>query len=213
MCKDKGFHFLQICDERKQSPLRRKCIASVKSVVRPGVDTYEMITIPSYTDPFRIIEAADSIRFQKAMEIENLCYIDTDCFISERVFPKVSGVPYFARYSYNDSDENTPDIFYFFVNGQCNFFKENFSKDKIHNKNSYSIPMDVLRSLVGFAFIPEMSYVHCYSTMTKLIAAQSKQTKNSTEEYTNNDLELAALKKHVEQMAMTVKLFDRLRRQ
>jgi hypothetical protein len=212
MKKPEGIHYLQICDDRKQSPLRRKCIESLKAIVRPDVDEYEMVCFRWVDNPFQRVQIAEEIRFQKAKNIPNLCYVDTDCFIHRAFRPK-EGQPYFAQYAFNDSDPGIPDIFYFFVNGCNDYFVKNFSNLKNAN-NAYSIDIQVLRSLTSFGIIPENSYVHCYSTMNYLFERQFEKKSEQANSIGINvdELEIAALRKNIEMMVLNMKTFDELRR-
>lgn len=204
-----GIHYLQITDDRKQSPLRRKCIDSLKAIVRDGIDTYELICCPWYDDPLKMVRIAEDIRFDKAKTISNLCYVDTDCFIHEAFIPPEDNKPYFGEYAYNDSDPGLPDIFYFFVNGNTNYFIKNFlNRNKPSDK--YTINMQHLRELTNFGLIPNKSYVHCYSTTNVLVEMMKAEKPKA---FNIDQLELASMKKTLEQMIMNFNVFNELRKQ
>lgn len=204
----KGIHYLQIIDDRKQSPLRRKCIESVKAFVKDGIDTYEMVSYKWDPDHFKCIRTSEYIRFEKAKNIPNLCYVDSDCFVL-RPCKLQEGKPYFAEYSFNDSDPGVPDIYYFYVNGCNEYFKKYFA-NLANPKNAYSIDIQVLRSLTNFNMIPSDSYVHCYTTMNYLVERQNEKQNEPVASY-QDALELAALKKHVELMVIAMKTFEESR--
>lgn len=203
-----GIHYLQISDDRKQSPLRRKCIESVKALVRDGVDTYEMVSYRWEPDHFKRVRTSEYIRFEKAKTVPNLCYVDTDCFVSKPCKLQ-EGKPYFAEYNFNDSDPGVPDIYYFYVNGCNEYFKKHFAQ-LANPKNAYSIDIQVLRSLTNFNIIPSASYVHCYTTMNYLVERQNEKQNEPVISY-QDALELATLKKHVELMVIAMKTFEESR--
>jgi hypothetical protein len=156
-----GLHYVQITDDRELSPLRLKCIQSVRDVMQAG-DTYEMITVPSVNSVTQQTSVADRVRADKAMTCPNMVYVDTDCFLTRRFEPAANGNPWLALYEFSKA-ESFPDMYYFFVNDRCDYFKEHFSKP-LNDGVTYGLPAGMLSSLRGYSIIPEMSYVHCYLT-------------------------------------------------
>lgn len=156
-------HYLQISDERSLlDPLRQRCVASVKAAMRPG-DTYEMAHLPS-GNPCDLARAADSIRILKARMVPNLVYVDTDCYLFAPFLPPADGRPYFGTYCMNDVDRKMADIYYFHVNGRCDYFHGRFP-DNLHSGGFVSVDPNILKGLEGFGTIPEENHLHCYSTL------------------------------------------------
>lgn len=209
MSKEKRpIHYLQIVDDRPQLPLRKKCMDSVKAIVRPGVDKYEVMQIPWNDNPYLRVQSSEYLRFDMAKKISNLCYIDSDCFIHKPFRPPENGKPFFGEYSFNFSDPGIPDIYYFFVNGNTDFFKQHFAQP-FSPDQKYSIDMQVLRSLTDFGLIPESSFVHCYNTMNVVYNQSVQETKKTT--VTVDELELTSLKRAIELIVLNMRTFDELR--
>ena len=161
---DDALHYIQISDERSLgSPLRRRCVASVKAALRPG-DTYEMVMLPSGPNPCELARAADRIRILKARIVPRLVYIDTDCFLLRPFLPPADGRPYFGTYCLTETDLEMADIYYFFVNDAPEYFRDNFPED-LHAGGFVSVDPDILRGLKDFGKIPDESFLHCYSTL------------------------------------------------
>lgn len=204
-----GIHYLQITDDRPQSPLRRKCIDRVKSIVRPDIDEYEMVCFKWSDNPKERVHAAEMIRFEKAKTIKNLCYVDTDCFLHEAFIPPEDGKPYFAAYDFNDSEQGVPDIYYFFVNDCPDYFRKFFGRlDR--RTQEYSIDIQILRNLRDFGIIPSSSYVHCYTTMRYIV---DRKFEPVPREQITDSMELATLRKHIELMVIAMKSYDELRKE
>jgi hypothetical protein len=167
-----GIHYLQITDEKSLTPLRKKCIQSVKDTLRT-CDNYELISIPYSDNPMDMISASDQIRFEQAIEIPNLCYVDTDCFLIEPLFQErlESDKPYFAPYEFHEQFPGCPDTYYFYVNGCCDYFARNLNPDKLSTK-TYSFPMELLLNLKDFNLIQPDTFIHIYQTMTLLVQKQ-----------------------------------------
>lgn len=200
-------HFLQIVDDRQQNSFRLKCMQSVKRFVRDN-DFYEIVKIKYQDDKVKMIREVDSIKLMKAMEIENLCYIDTDCFVNEPIYNQElkKGVPYFGVYSYNNTQ--MPDIYYFFVNGRPDYFRKNLNLDHI-NPKGYSVYIDSLKALQAFEYINEMSFIHCYSTLSEVVLLQ--QLRDIKLEYEEQSIVLKALKSGLDNLFLTVESLDKLR--
>jgi hypothetical protein len=206
-----SIYYIQIADNRKErSPLRRKCIESLKGKIRPE-DTHEIIEVEFNPDPYKFIRMIDSIKLTKASSIPNLCFVDTDCFISMPLHELLlnEGIPYFGRYDFN-GEESVPDIFYFYVNNRCEYFSKFLDPEKSRNPNGYSIDIKVLRELTGFEFIPDETFLHTYETMSDIVCRQ--KLCDMAKEYEEDRMELAMLRKNVEQMAMVMKTYENLRK-
>lgn len=204
---DKGIHFLQITDDRPLPVYRQRCMASVKAIIRPEVDTYEVCSTQWNSDPLERVKASEMIRFEKAKTVSNLCYIDTDCFIHRAFYPDGNG-PFFGEYSFGYTEPNIPDIFYFFVNDCTDYFRRNFGK-LIMQKGRYSIDMDILKSLTNFNLIPKDTYLHSYSTMGSIVEID-RINRNSVNDL--DMLEYSILKKTSEQMFLTISAFNEMRK-
>lgn len=207
--KSGGIHYLQITDDRPQSPLRLKCIERVKAIVRPDVDEYENVSFPWQDDVKDRARMAELIRFEKARTIPNLCYVDTDCFVHEPFLPPEDGKPYFAMYDFNTKEQRIPDIYYFFVNGNTDYFVKHFSKLH-HEVQEYSIDVQILRNLIDYGTIPESSYVHCYTTMRSII---DRKQEPLTKVQMADSMELATLRKHIELMVIAMRSYDEHRKE
>lgn len=162
-------HYLQISDERELSPLRKRCVQSVKDVMVDG-DTYEMINIKTADNIANMAYESDKIKFQKAKEIKDLCYVDTDCFIHKAldVSKLKENTPYFCAYTYHGTDTLYPDVYYFYVNGNCDFFKKNFGDDVI-SPSKYGVSPNLLMNLKGMELIDQHDYIHMYETLRKMV--------------------------------------------
>lgn len=202
-------HFLQIVDNRKQSPLRLKCIESVKRFVRDD-DLYEVVEIQFNEDRRKMIREVDTIKLTKASQVANLCYIDTDVFVEKPIyeFDLVSDVPYFGRYAYHDRYQ-MPDIYYFFVNNCIDYFAKHLSIDKL-NPNGYSLQLNALHELKNYQFIDDMSHIHNYTTMTEDVFYQKLADMERV--LAAKDLELLTFRNHIKQMNLSLQTFDQMYR-
>lgn len=204
-------HYIQIVDDRGNlSPLRKKCMASLKDKIRPD-DTYEVITIEYNEDPRKLVRVVDSIKLSKAKEIPNLCYVDTDCFISKPLheLELVEDVPYFGHFEFNDKI-SMPDIFYFFVNNCCFYFQRFLDPEKVKNESGYSVDIHSLQMLKDFNYIQDSSYLHTYETMSEVVYQQ--RLSDMSKDFEVDRMELIMLRKNVEQMAMVMKTYENLRK-
>lgn len=186
--------YLQIVDDRTEQPSYiKKCMESLKDKIHSN--EYKVITIPyNPNDQISMVRESDKIRFEFACNTD-MCYVDTDCFIS--YLPKLeNNIPYFGKCGF--VKEEIPDIFYFYNNGNTEYFKNNFTPDKFSKE--YSIHLNSLKELKDFKFIPDLSYFHQYTT-TKYIVDMQKM-KESNIHITKKYL---ALKKHIELMCLTIK--------
>jgi hypothetical protein len=207
----KNIHYIQIVDNRDTlTPLRKKCMASLKDKIRPE-DTYEVITVEYDPDPRKMIRLVDSIKLSKAMEILNLCVVDTDCFVSKPLHELniVEDTPYFGMYDFNDQN-SMPDIFYFFVNDCPYYFRRFLNPDVIKNEGGYSVNIQSLRALKDFEYIPDDTYLHTYETMSEVVIQQKMADLAKT--FESDRMELVMLRKSVEQMAMVMKTYENLRK-
>lgn len=206
-----SIHYIQIIDNRRDlSPLRKKCMDSLMSKKRDE-DTYELIKVEYNPDPRKLIREIDRVKLLKAASIPNLCVVDTDCFIAtapDKFFTS-ENTPYFAPYGFNDHNK-MPDIFYFYVNNSCSYFQQFLNPDKVLNPDGYSIDINSLKKLKGFKYIPEDSFLHTYETMSSVVVQQ--QMNDMIKEHESDKMELAMLRKSVEQMAMTMKTYENLRK-
>lgn len=193
-------HYLQIVDSHKQPPHRLKCIQSLKDNL--GDNKYDVIEIPYCDDHFKIVAMADEIRLVKAAENKDLCYVDTDCFISipfHSIVNVENDIPYFAIRE--TEEDNYPDIFYFYVNNRCDYFKKYLSADLL-SKSRYSVTVESLKALKEFAYIPDNTYYHQYTTLNDAINFEKiRDYESEIKKYTKK---LAAIRRHVELMAMVI---------
>lgn len=206
-----AIHYMQIVDNRKNlTCMRKKCIESLKSKIRPK-DIHEVIEIEYNSNPYIFIHEVDSIKLSKASSIPNLCFVDTDCFISCPIHSMDinEGIPYFGRYEFND-EIIAPDIFYFYVNNRCDYFSSYLTPGKVNNNKGYSIDLNVLKGLSNFEYIPDFSYLHTYETMTEIVYHQ--KLNDALKEFESDRMELVMLRKNVEQMAMVMKTYENLRK-
>lgn len=203
-----SIHYLQITDEDSLTPLHRKCMGSVKSHMR-SEDTYEIIIIPSSKSIRDTIKLVDTIKLTKASEIPNLCIVDRDCLLLHGLHELnlVEGKPYFAQYEFNDRTI-CPDIYLFYVNGRCDYFKNNLTIDSF-SKDGYSLQMESLKNLQNYLFIDPSLYLHLYETMSGLVNLQ--KIKDLELELYYSNLELSSFRKSVEQMAITMKMMENIR--
>lgn len=201
-----GIHYLQISDKRSLNPFRQRCIQSVKNQLR-SYDTYELWEIGTSDNPADMIKESDKIRFQRASETPNLCYVDTDCFILEPLFENelTQGKPYFASYSFHDKFPDCPDTYYFYVNGCTDYFAQYLNPEKISDK-TYSIPMQVLLNLKNFELIEPESYIHIYSTMTQLV--QKQRYRDLHQEYSRLYQSYSQIKKAMEIATISINQFE-----
>lgn len=202
----KPIHYLQIADERTLSnPLRKKCMQSVRNIVRPEVDTYEFVNIPSSDNVVQMVMRSDQIRFERAANDPNLCYVDTDCFLVRPFEPVKEGVPYFPIYEFAATPEPFPDPFLFYVNGDCKFFKDCLKKG-LHNEQTYGFDLGLLKDMRGYETVPPDTFVHCYISLSAMIERQKAVA------YVENlELEIAAYRTNIQQNALTMKLLDKLK--
>jgi hypothetical protein len=135
---------------------------SLKSKV--GKNEYRVIEIQK-AEPIEMVRESDRIRFELAKTEPELCYVDTDCFISVPLheYTIKGGIPYFSEHTFRET--GYPDTFYFYVNGRTDFF-QNFMD---HVSPGYSLCFDFLKNLTGYEFIDTMSYYHQYSTMRTVV--------------------------------------------
>ncbi len=206
MSEKKPIHYFQVSDPSGlQNPIRQKCIASVKRLVREGIDTYEMYIIPdgSSGDPntFR----ADNIRFERAVNDPNLCYVDTDCYMLKAFYPEKEGKPYFPLYEYIDLPEKFPEPFLFYVNGATHYFQDCIRKG-LHDGRTYGLSLELLRGLKDYEVIPSEDFVHCYMSLSGIIERQK-----SAEYIDALEMEVTAFRTATQQSAITMKLLERLK--
>src|SRR4030042_1206656 len=161
--------YLQITDNGKQPPHRLKCMQSLRENF--GDNKYNVIEFPYSEYRCKNVACADEIRLRLAAENEDLCYVDTDCFISVPLHETSfnNGIPLFGMRDVGD--DTYPDIFYFYVNGKCDYFKNNLSTTLLSN-TKYSIPLETLKGLKGFEYISNMSYYHQYTTLNEVVSAE-----------------------------------------
>lgn len=191
-------NFLQIVDSRPLSPHREKCMRSLRDKI--GANKYEVLEIP-FTTQYEVIAEADRIRLSRAAEDPELCYVDTDCFISIPLCsqPIEMGVPYFGTRAFNGI--NHPDIFYFYVNRNCDYFRM-YLNESLIQKNVYGVPAKNLEELSEFRYISDLTYYHQSTTMEQL--ALEKKAEALQADLSKTTLKLAALRKHIELMAITL---------
>ncbi len=183
MCQKIKYYWI-IDDSGYLSPVRMKCIQSVQL----SADNWEEVVVKKSNDMATMIMTVDKKKFEIAYDDPNACIIDTDCFVAKTLHEMEleENIPYFARYEYN-RDFESPDLFYFYVNGRCDYFKENFPQTLFTN-DKYSVTPEFLKGLKDFKYIPEMSYVHFYSSMSKFSLINEKNAllntlKKVTERY------------------------------
>ncbi len=204
-------HYIQIIDNKRElSPLRKKCMRSLRDKIR-FEDTYELIKVEYSPDINTLIRTVDEVKLNRAAEDPDLCFVDTDCFISKPLHELniKPGKPYFAPYTYNEN-LSVPDIFYIYVNGRCDYFRDNLKSDRVLNSSGYSVKVDVLQRLKDFEYIPDETFLHTYETMSNVVNQQKMV--DLAKEFESDRMELAMLRKSVEQMAMIMKTYEKLRK-
>lgn len=202
-------HYLQIIDKRPQSNFRLKCIESVKQYVRDD-DIYEVVEIDHNSDPLKLIREVDTIKLSKATQIANLCYVDTDVFLAKPLYEMTfeKDKPYFGKYDYNPQ-KKFPDIFFFYVNGRLDYFQKHLSLDKL-NPNGYSIYIEALQALKDFEYFADMSYIHSYDTMDKMVYMQ--KLNDAVRVIERGNLLEKSLRNQIEQMNITLETFGKIER-
>lgn len=204
-------HYIQIIDSRNEfSSLRKKCIASLKGKMR-SEDSYELIQVEYSSDTRKMIRLIDTIKLDKAASIPDLCVLDTDCFVSKPLheLSLIEGIPYFGQYGFNDSSV-IPDIFYFYVNNRCDYFYKYLNPNSIMNQGGYSVDLNALKRLSKFGYIQEDTFIHTYETMSQVVCQQ--KIDGVIKEHEMDKMELVMLRKSVEQMAMTMKTYENLKK-
>jgi hypothetical protein len=177
--KIKYFH---IIDSRKKvSPLRMKCIRSLRDKI--GDNEYSVAEVPYSENIFEMIANVDRAKYEIGATMPNACVVDTDCFIAKPLheFDLVKGFPYFAKYDYN-TEIVAPDTYYFYVNGNTEWFKNNLPAS-LAKKDQYSLNPEKLQNLADYNLIPEMSYCHFYDSMRRVgdLAALDRAVKKLNE--------------------------------
>ena len=192
-------HYLQIHDGAFLSVNQRKCIASVQRIATETDNEYEMISIPKQNTLMDALVYSNQVRMDKARTVPNLCYVDTDCFLTNPFIPE-GDTPWFGRNEY-EREHDVLDIFYFFVNGNTEWFDLYMQKDKVAGGHAMSGIMlsDNLKQFPHFGFIPGEYFLHLYTTSSKIIAHHS-----NNEEI--NNIQLACHKRLTELSAMIIKL-------
>lgn len=201
-------HYLQIVDDRSElTPFQKKCMESVKCRVGEK-DTYEVVPVKYNPNPGQLIYDIDTIKVTRASQDGKLCVVDTDCFLAAGFDPEklVQGKPYFGEYSF-DKAEGIPDIFLFYVNGCTDYFQK-YLPTRFLSPARYSFDRELFRNLKGFELFPPLMYIHYYSTMRQVVLNQQITAISRASE--NATAELVQLRRFVEQMAMTMKTFDKL---
>lgn len=198
--------YLQIIDSRKnQEPHRIKCINNVKTWAEQGGHEHRIIEIPYTGNRLEMVRNADTMRLKFAQDIPNMCYVDTDVFMARPLhdLPDVmsSDKPIFAEYS--DSIGNHPDIFYFYVNGCCDYFKNNLPVESL-DEHGYSVKKEILVGLNNYTVIPDETYYHEYSTMSYVIEA--KELFEVKKRMAKMEDCLQAYEKGIEQLALIAKM-------
>lgn len=161
-----AYHYLHILDSRKiVTRLQDKCIRSVIERKRTQ-DTHELLVIPYVESKSEQIYLADCARLEKAYTTPNLVYCDTDLFLSKPLHEMNidTSLPYFGEYTFNTKHNGMPDIFFFFVNNCCDYFKKYLPISKL-SKDKYSFNVDDLTRLKDYKLFDEFSYIHMYNTM------------------------------------------------
>lgn len=203
-------HYIQIIDNKRElSPLRKKCMRSLRDKIRPE-DTYELIKVEYSPNTDTIIKAIDEVKLSMAAEDPDLCFVDTDCFISKPIHELdiKPGIPYFAPYTYSEK-LSMPDLFYYYVNGRCDYFSDNLNPSRVTNPGGYGVDLGVLKNLKDFEYLPDETFMHTYETMSNVVDQQ--KLKDLAKKYEPERMELAMLRKNVEQMAMVMKTYENLR--
>jgi len=158
--------YVQIIDDRPVQPdYIRKCMQSVETAARePTINgSYRVIRIPYDSDIVKTVNFSDRIRLSLAAQLPNMCYVDSDVLIIKPLSEFVKNTPYFGRMTLSRT-ETFPDYNYFFVNGNCDYFRDNLPPDCVE-EGKHGIDGDRLRELAGYELIDESSYVHLYATM------------------------------------------------
>lgn len=205
-----SIHYIQIIDNKRElSSLRKKCMRSLRDKIR-SEDTYELIKVEYSPNIDVLIKSIDEVKLNRAAEDPNLCFVDTDCFISKPIHELVikPGIPYFAPYTYNDNIM-MPDLFYYYVNGRCDYFLNNLKPSLVTNPNGYGVNIDTLKNLKDFGYLPDETFLHTYETMSSIVVQQKMV--DLAKEYEPDRMELTMLRKNVEQMAMVMKTYEKLR--
>jgi hypothetical protein len=195
--------YFHIIDDRKVlSPLRAKCVKSLQDKL--GGNEYAQIIVKYSDDICKMIARVDAAKLHIAATVENACIVDTDCFISTPIHEigVESGKPYFAKYEFNSAMES-PDICYFYVNGCCDYFKNNLP-ESIIKSDQYGFSPEILQGLSNYGTIPEMSYFHYYESMVSV--GKSESIRRMAKELDSAHVRLAMFEKAVEQMCLTVKM-------
>jgi hypothetical protein len=162
------YHYLHIIDDRKiVTPLQDKCIRSVVERKR-AEDTHEICIIPYSDDINKQIYLADCCRLEKAYSCQNLVYCDTDLFLSKPLHEMIlsEGFPYYGEYTYNTQHHGMADIYFFYVNNCCDYFRKFLSTDKL-SPDKYSFSINDLKSLTDYKLFNNLDYCHMYTTIDK----------------------------------------------
>ena len=203
---NKPIHYFQIADERTlRNPLRSKCMRSVFNLVREGIDTYEVYNIPSSEEVADMVYRSDQIRFERAANDPCLCYVDTDCFMIRAPELTKENTPYFPMYEFAPTAEPFPDPFLFFVNGNNRFFMVCLKKG-LHNEQTYSFDLVMLRNMHDYGTIPMDSFVHCYISLSAIIERQKMASLID-----NLEMEVTVYREAIKQQALSMKLMDKIK--
>ena len=205
-------HFLQIVDDRKgKNHIREKCIASVKNFVTES-DTYTVKEI-HYADTITMAAEIDKIRISFAREHDDLLYVDNDCFLS--ALPneiQMQSEKIIIGGNDTSIDNFVPNTFLFYVNGNKDFFIENYdlllqrTPDNLFNLSPKQIQL--FRRLS----IPYDPFSYCHFSLPEIEYSLSKQFNAFIEQIKMVEEEVDSYRSAIQNLNKTVQLFDQLRK-
>lgn len=202
------FHYLMIVDDQPLSHVRKKCIDALKARMQQ-VDTLDIVTIQRAKSIEETIYLADKVRFEKAVNIPNLVYVDTDCFLAKGLHElELKEGPYFGEYDYTQNHPGMLDTYLFYVNNYQDFFKANFNLSKL-SPEKYSFDVARLKSISGYTLFNSTDYIHYYeSTQCTDIKRQLIQTQKTLDAI---NFERVTLRRGIENLNLSIEALNRIK--
>lgn len=201
-------YFLQIVDSTNvKNAFRQKCIESVKRFVTND-DSYVLKEIKFNVDQSVMINEIDKIRFSYAREFDDLFYIDTDCFLSNR--PEISAKDKVIVGETVSEDGVAPDMFMFYVNGRKDFFAQNYNT-LIEKRTVYNLLEHQIQLLSGeTGSFDRLSYFHM--SLSNIELSINQQLNIFSNKIIEQEKEINAYRNAIQGMKTTIDLFDDLRK-
>lgn len=202
--------FLQIVDDRKiKNVTREKCMESVKRFVTEE-DSYIVKEIRYNQDCPTMIIDADKIRFSYAQEYNDLFYVDTDCFLC--ALPSEENINSGKIIIGEVISDSGPviDSFLFYVNGNKEFFLQNYKVLTEQRVLSCFSPKQLM--VFDNMTVPYEPMSYSYYSLSDLEMKINQQFNILSNRLIEAEKEINSYRNAIQGMVSTTELYDKLRK-